>query len=600
MTGYTGRRHLELARIFVAATATVTAGFSPSASADFRGIDAAPPPAQPLTSGWDASVAAPAPAPEATGPLLYSIGNPTAEEQLYLEYINRARANPRAEGVRMATTTNADVLRAYQSFGVNLVLMQAQLAAIAPRPPLSMNATLSAVARAHTQDMFRNNFQGHNGTNGSTTASRIIGSGYTANAGYYFGESVFARAYSVFYGHAAFEVDWGGNAASGGMQSPPGHRNNNHSANFREVGIGVVLGSNQGVGPQLVTQDFASRSDALPLVTGVIYEDKNRNAFYDLGEGIGGVTVTVVGSNYYAVSAGSGGYSVPVPTNGAYTVSFSGGQVPAGQRAVTVTGGNNVKLDYIATPAAVVRGDFNGDGRTDYLLFQGATRKTAIWKLRGNAYLGGLVGPTLPAGWVVACVADLNRDRKPDYVLFNTGTRQTAVWFLNNAALIGSSVSPTLPAGWRLVAATDMNNDGHPDYVLFNPGTRQSAIWYLNSTTFVRGALGRTLPSGWTLVDAVDFNGDRSPDFLLTNLSTRQTVIWYLNRGVYTSGVFGPALPVGWTLQGAANFNADTKPDYVLLKASTRQTALWYLNGAVRTGGAAGPTLAAGYSLVSP
>ena len=33
---------------------------------------------------------------------LYDFGNPTADEQLYIELINRARDNPTAEGIRLA------------------------------------------------------------------------------------------------------------------------------------------------------------------------------------------------------------------------------------------------------------------------------------------------------------------------------------------------------------------------------------------------------------------------------------------------------------------------------------------------------------------
>ena len=34
--------------------------------------------------------------------VIYSIGQPTGEEQYYLELLNRARANPTAEGTRLA------------------------------------------------------------------------------------------------------------------------------------------------------------------------------------------------------------------------------------------------------------------------------------------------------------------------------------------------------------------------------------------------------------------------------------------------------------------------------------------------------------------
>src|SRR3954468_11033820 len=307
----------------------------------------APPPAPPIVEGG-------APfsleSPNAPASQLYSIGQPTNEEQYYLELINRARANPTAEGIRLAVTTDPSVVSAYTAFAVNLVLMQAQFALIAPAPPLSMNAELMNAARAHSQNMLQNNYQGHSGPDGSIT-TRLAG--YTAGAnGWSIGENVYAYSKSVWFGHAGFEVDWGGSAATGGMQSPPGHRQNIHSVSFREVGVGVVLGSNGSVGPQLVTQDFGTVGGLLPFVTGVVYRDLNSNGFYDPGEGLGGVTVTIANVNNYAVTASSGGYSVPVPGSGTYSVTFSGGSAPTTQKNVSVTNGQNAKADYIVTGSA--------------------------------------------------------------------------------------------------------------------------------------------------------------------------------------------------------------------------------------------------------
>jgi hypothetical protein len=48
--------------------------------------------------------------------------------------------------------------------------------------------------------------------------------------------------------------------------------------------------------------------------------------------------------------------------------------------------------------------------------------------------------------------ADFNGDSKPDYVLYNGATRQTAIWYLNNNVFVSSASGPTIPAGWSLVA----------------------------------------------------------------------------------------------------------------------------------------------------
>jgi hypothetical protein len=288
------------------------------------------------------------------GLTLYTIGDPTDEEQLYLEDVNRARKDPAAEGLRLANMTDPDVLSQYQFFSVDLALMAQQFAAINPAPPLSMNSNLISSARSHSQDMLAHEFQGHNGTDGSLFTDRALAAGYHYQK---IGENVFSYAHSVEEGHDAFEVDWGGDASTGGMQSPPGHRENIHDPNFVEIGIGVIDGTNGTVGPQLVTEDLGSRAGLTPFITGVVYYDFNGNGSYDLGEGIGGVTVLAQGSSYYAVTANSGGYSLPVPGAGTYPVTFTiSGLAPAPMSA-TVVGSDNLKLDYhLAYSAPTISG----------------------------------------------------------------------------------------------------------------------------------------------------------------------------------------------------------------------------------------------------
>lgn len=270
----------------------------------------------------------------------YSIGEPTDEEQLYVEYINRARANPTEEGVRLVTTTDPEVQGAMDYFKVDRELVKQQFAAIPPAPPVSIHSFLTASARRHSEDMYQNEFQGHDGTDGSDAGRRMTEAGYVWRA---LGENVFSYAESVWYGHAGLNIDWG--LGPGGLQNPPGHRNTIHNPLFREVGVGVRIGSKGSVGPQLVTQDFGTRQNLGPFITGVAFYDLNTNGFYDLGEGIGGVTVRIADAPGYAVTSRSGGFSVPVPANGQWSVFFETGGVSS-ERNVTVAKDENAKTDY--------------------------------------------------------------------------------------------------------------------------------------------------------------------------------------------------------------------------------------------------------------
>src|SRR5439155_2944826 len=49
------------------------------------------------------------------------------------------------------------------------------------------------------------------------------------------------------------------------------------------------------------------------FVTGVVYDDKDEDGFYSLGEGLKDVRIDVdAGSTYYAVTTASGGYTIPI------------------------------------------------------------------------------------------------------------------------------------------------------------------------------------------------------------------------------------------------------------------------------------------------
>jgi N-acetylneuraminic acid mutarotase len=255
-------------------------------------------------------------------------------------------------------------------------------------------------------------------------------------------------------------------------------------------------------------------------------------------------------------------------------------------------------------PSESDRYDFNGDSTSDYVLLNATTHQTAVWYLNNNAYIGTYIGsgygPTLPAGWVVAGVADFNGDGKPDYALFNASTHQTAIWYLNGTVRLSAAFGPTVPGGWQLAAVGDFNSDGNPDYVLYNASTRQTLIWYLNNNVYASAAYGPTVPAGWDVAGVADFNGDGHLDYLLLNASTQRTAIWYLNNNVYVSSAFGPTIANGYILKGTADFNGDTKPDFVLYNPSTQRTAIWYLNNNVYVSSSYGPTLPSGWSLVAP
>ncbi|MBT4820624.1 MAG: CAP domain-containing protein [Lentisphaerae bacterium] len=353
------------------------------------------------------------------------------------------------------------MLSSYDFFSVNLDEMVTQFSTLTQTlPPLSINAKLTVAARLHSQDMFANVFQGHytsaNGVDpneqGDHVGNRVSHQGYSYAT---VGENVGAYTDGVWAAHAGFEVDWG--YGPYGMQSPPGHRENIHSADMREVGVGIVSGVNsangESVGPLIVTQDLGRQQNATPFITGVVYFDLNGNSFYDVGEGIGGVRVDVAGSGYFAQTAMSGGYSVPVAGNGTYQVAFSGLGLTVTEKTAVVTSNHNVKVDYTppytppiisgdTTPAvggATVYSFTDTPGATVYTLRQGSVQETEWTEGAEN----GPQGMTIDATGSYEVVSGLSKsDGSFGFHLAHPQTDAQSVTF--NATFIPSSTSQLL------------------------------------------------------------------------------------------------------------------------------------------------------------
>ena len=300
-----------------------------------------------------------------------------------------------------------------------------------------------------------------------------------------------ATAYTAFAGLASPPANNLSGTDLGGMTLRPGvYRFNGSATSAGALTFDAQNDPTARFVIQIGTTLITSSSSSVVLINGA----NARNVYFQVGT---------------SATLGSGSRFIGNILAHAAITAVSGTTVTG--RLLAVVEAVTLDTNNVTSPTQTARGDFNGDGFTDYVLFNPSTRATAIWYLRGNVFRGGMFGPTLPAGWVVGCVADMNVDGRPDYVLFNASTRQTVVWFLNNAAFIGGSFGPTLPAGWRLIAAGDINHDGRPDYVLFNASTRQTAIWFLNGTALTGTAYGPTLPAGWMLVDALISTATASP-----------------------------------------------------------------------------------------
>jgi hypothetical protein len=239
------------------------------------------------------------------------------EEQLVIELINRARANPAAEAARLGLDLNDG-------------LPPGTISA-SPKPPLAPNQMLIEAAAAHSQDMIDRDFFAHLNPDGDGPGDRIAAEGYSARA--------WAENIALHVGAAE---------AHDALFRSAGHRQNMLRDTYRELGVGVRERDDWGVN---MTETFAYRTGRA-FLTGLAFSDQAvADSFFTAGEGLANVTITATartgGTSYTTTTGPTGGYSLQVPSD-TYDLTATGGELtkPLGISGVGL-GTTNVKVDFV-------------------------------------------------------------------------------------------------------------------------------------------------------------------------------------------------------------------------------------------------------------
>lgn len=301
--------------------------------------------------------------------------------------------------------------------------------------------------------------------------------------------------------------------------------------------------------------------------------------------------VTVISSNAcpWSVVNTNDWITITGGTNGSgnQNVNYSVSPNPGFPRAgfITVAGKTHAVIQTGTVPPG--RFDFSGDNLTDLLLQRPTDSALAFWKMDGTNFIStSLLRPEKsPTGWRACGEGDFNGDGKTDILLYHDSTRRVAAWLMNGTNFIRNVILRTNAAavGWRAVSAADFNNDGKAD-VLLQHDTRKIAVWLMNGTNF-SGAVslrnGATPAAGWEVVGTGDFNGDGQTEILWRNTMDNRTLLWHFVGTTFTSASFlrttGPAVSTGWKVCGAGDIDNDAHTDVVLQNMDGR-VAAWLFN----------------------
>ena len=250
----------------------------------------------------------------------------TANEQYFIELVNRARLDPLAEAARFGIDLNQGLAAGTLNGTAKHVL--------AP------NALLDSAAESHSAWMLQADIFGHTGVNSSNPQDRMITAGYVFAGAWTYGENV-----SWLGSSGALDAAAAIGQHHQNLFLSAGHRVNIANDGFREVGIAQALGvftyQGRDWNSSMATQNFATSGTAV-FVTGAVYSDTNNDDFYSIGEGLAGTRFTVNGAS--ATSQAAGGYALATTAALATVTVLQGAQTSVVK--IDLTTGNG-KLDLV-------------------------------------------------------------------------------------------------------------------------------------------------------------------------------------------------------------------------------------------------------------
>ena len=221
--------------------------------------------------------------------------------------------------------------------------------------------------------------------------------------------------------------------------------------------------------------------------------------------------------------------------------------------------------------------DLDGDGRADVVLRHddGTWRHFATGDVAVATERPAPIRFTRDTAWHPAAVGDFNGDGRDDFLLRRDDGRW-GYYPMNGARVIAEGrgrAALTTRREWRPVGAGDLNGDGRDDVLLRHDDGRW--LYYpmdgKHSIVAERGSANLPTDPAWRMAAVADFDGDARDDVLLRHHKTGSWRV-YRMQGHRVQLSYTPTLTKSslWRAGAAGDFNGDGRTDMLLRHADGR------------------------------